>query len=206
MLLNPLLPTYLSCFVFREMLADSSMNSSESIEELARLLTEEKRLDKKLQETQEVLSTVKKKVSESLVTPHIHKTEGPVPIDESLVQKEQSFERLLEALRDMKREIQTRIRPIEVEIVQVNIKNLTERYENQKKKLGEALDTIDQTILDCGELVENSKKIHLELADLNEKLSHLGASPLPIQYSPRDGDIGELVRHRIEHLRLQSKL
>jgi len=104
------------------------MNSSESIEELARLLTEEKRLDKKLQETQEVLSTVKKKVSESLVTPYINKTEDPVPIDESLVRKEQSFERLLQALLDMKREIQTRIRPIEEEIVQVNIKNLTERY------------------------------------------------------------------------------
>ncbi len=43
------------------------MNSSESIEQLARLLTEEKKLDEKLQETQEVLSTVKKKVSESLV-------------------------------------------------------------------------------------------------------------------------------------------
>jgi hypothetical protein len=41
------------------------MNSPESIEELARLLTEEKRLDEKLQETQEILSTVKKKVSES---------------------------------------------------------------------------------------------------------------------------------------------
>ncbi len=129
--------TYLLALCLVNCYADSSMNSSDSIEELARLLTEEKRLDKKLQETQEVLSTVKKKVSESLVTPYIHKTEGPVPIDEILVQKEQSFERLLEALRDMKREIQTRIRPIEEEIVQVNIKNLTERYENQKKKLGE---------------------------------------------------------------------
>ncbi len=201
-----MLLTHLSCFVFREVLAKSSMNSSESIEELARLLTEEKRLDKKLQETQEVLSTVKKKISKSLVTPYIQKTECPVSIDESLVQKEQSFERLLEALRDMKREIQKRIRPIEEEIVQVNINNLKERYENQKKKLGEALDTIDQTILDCGELVENSKKVHLELADLNEKLSHLGASPLPIKNSPRYGDIGELIRQRIEHLRLQGKL
>jgi len=182
------------------------MNSSESIEQLARLLTEEKRLDEKLQETQEVLSTVKKKVSESLVIPYIQKTEGPVPIDESLVRKEQSFERLLQALLDMKRVIQTRIRPIEEEIVQVNIKNLKERYENQKKKLGEVLDTIDQNILDCGELVETSKKFHLELANINEKLSHLGASPLPSQNSPRDGDIGELIRQRIEHLRLQGKL
>ncbi len=182
------------------------MNCSDSIEQLARLLTEEKRLDEKLQETQEVLSTVKKTISESLVIPYIQKTEGPVSIDESLVQKEQSFERLLQALLDMKREIQTRIRPIEEEIVQVNIKNLKERYENQKKKLGEALDTIDQSILACGELVDTSKKIHLELADLNKKLSHLGASPLPIQNSPRDGNIGELIRQRIEHLRLQGKL
>lgn len=182
------------------------MNSSESIEQLARLLTEEKKLDEKLQETEEVLSSVKKKISKSLVTPYIQKTEGPVPIDESLVQKEQSFERLLQALHDMKSEIQTRIRPIEEEIVQVNIKNLKERYENQKKELGEALDTIDQTIRACGELVENSKKIHLELADLNDKISHLGASPLPIQDSPRDGNTGELIRQRIEHLRLQGKL
>jgi len=182
------------------------MNSSESIEQLARLLTEEKRLDEKLQETQEVLSTVKKKVSESLVIPYMQKTAGAVPIDESLVRKEQSFERLLQALLDMKREIQTRIRPIEEEIVQVNINNLKERYESQKKKLGEALDTIDQTILDCGELVETSKKFHLELTNLNEKLSHLGVSPLPSQNSPRDGDIGEFMRQRIEHLRLQGKL
>jgi len=182
------------------------MNSFESIEKLARLLTEEKRLDEKLQETEQVLSTVKKTISVSLVTPYIQKTEDPVPIDESLVQKENSFERLLQALLDMKRDIQTRIRPIEEEIVQVNVKNLTEKYENQKIKLGEALDTIDQTILDCGKLIETSKTFHLELADLNEKLSHLGASPLPIQNSPRDGDIGELIRQRIEHLRLQGKL
>jgi len=182
------------------------MNSTESIEELARLLTEEKRLDEKLQETQEILSTVKKKVSESLVIPYIQKTEGPLPIDESLVQKEQSFERLLQALHDMKTEIQTRIRPLEEEIVQVNIKNLKEMYENQKEKLGVTLDTIDQTILDCGEIMETTKKIQLELNDLNEKLSHLGASPLPIWNSPRNGDIGELIRQRIEHLRLQGKL
>jgi len=182
------------------------MNSSESIEELARLLTEEKRLDEKLQETRADLSTVKKKVSESLVTPYIHKMDGPVPIDESLVQKEQSFARLLQALLDMKREIQTRIRLLEEEIVQVNVKNLKEMYENQKKKFGDCLNTIDQTILDCGELVKNSKKMHSELINLNEKLSHLGANPLPIQNSPRDGDIGELIRQRIEHLRLQGKL
>ena len=72
------------------------MSSSESIEELARLLTDEKRLDDKLQETQTVLSTVKKKISESLVTPYIQRTESPMPIDESLMQQEQSFERLLQ--------------------------------------------------------------------------------------------------------------
>jgi len=182
------------------------MNSSGSIEELARLLTEEKKLDEKLQETQTVLSTVKRKVSESLVTPYINKTEGTVPVDESLVQKEQSFERLLQALQDMKREIQTRIRPLEEEIVQVNVKNLKETYDGQKKKLGDCLNTIDQTILDCRALIEDSKKILAELTDLNEKLSHLGANPLPIKNSPRDGDITDLIRQRIEHLRLQGKL
>ncbi len=78
----------------------------------------------------------------------------------------------------MKQEIQTKIRPIEEEIVQVNIKNLNERYDNQKTKLGEALNTIDQTILDCGELIETTKNIHMELSGLNEKFSRLGASPL----------------------------
>ncbi len=182
------------------------MRSSESIEELARLLTEEKRLDDKLQETQTVLSTVKKKITESLVTPYIQRTESPMPIDESLMQQEQSFERLLQALRDMKQEIQTKIRPIEEEIVQVNIKNLNEMYDNQKTKLGEALNTIDQTILDCGELIETTKNIHMELSGLNEKFSRLGASPLSARNSPRNGDIVDFIRQRIEHLRLQGKL
>ena len=182
------------------------MSSSEPIEALARLLTEEKRLDDKLQETQTVLSTVKKKISESLVTPYMQRTESPMPIDESLVQQEQSFERLLQALRDMKQEIQTKIRPLEEEIVQVNIKNLNEKYDNQKTKLGEALDTIDQTILDCGELIETTKSIHLELSELNEKISRLGASPLSTRNSPKNGDIVDFIRQRIEHLKLQGKL
>ncbi|NIO11928.1 MAG: hypothetical protein GTO40_29420 [Deltaproteobacteria bacterium] len=183
------------------------MSSSGSIEELARLLSEEKRLDEKLQETQAVLTSVKKKISESLVTPYIHqKSESPVKVDESLVQQEQSFERLLQALVDMKQEIQARIRPLEEEIVQVNIKNLNESRQNQRNKLDDALDSLDHRILECREIIETTQKIHLELSDLNEKLTRLGAAPLAAKNSPRNGDIFDFIRQRIEHLRLQGKL
>lgn len=178
----------------------------EPLEELARLLTEQKRLDEKLGETRESLSGIRKKISESLVHSSLNNSDGPIPMDEGLVQKEQTFERLLQAFVDMKGEIQTKVRLMEEEIVQANVKHLLEIRDNQKNRLEACLSTIDQSILDCRLHVENSKKIYEELNLLNEKLSSLGVEPLPVANSLGGGQFEKMIREQIEHLRLKGKI
>lgn len=176
------------------------------IEELARLLTEQKRLDEKLEETQTSFSDIRKRISEYLVQSSLKSTEGVAQMDEGLIQKEKTFERLLQALHEMKSDIQGKIRPLEEEIVRANVSQLLENYNNQRERLTDCLNGIDQAILDCRLLFENSKKIFGNLSEVNEKLSGLGAPTLPVENSLENGDMAKVLRERIEHLRLQGKI
>ena len=176
------------------------------IEELAKFLTEQKRLDEKLEETQTSLSDIRKRLSETLVQSSLTNTEGIARMDEGLIQKEQTFERLLQALHEMKDQIQVKIRPLEEEIVRANVSRLLENHNNQRERLADCLNNIDQAILDCRLLVENSNRLFGTLSEVNEKLSGLGATTLPVANSLGNGDIEKSLRERIEHLRLQGKL
>ena len=176
------------------------------IEELARFLTEQKRLDDKMEETETSLSDIRKRISETLVQSSLKSTEGDARMDEGLIQKEQTFVRLLQALHEMKDGIQAKIRPLEEEIVGANVRRLLENHNNQKGRLADCLNSIDQAILDCRLLFENSKKIFGNLSEVNDKLSGLGAPTLPVENSLETSDMTKGLRERIEHLRLQGKI
>ena len=120
--------------------------------------------------------------------------------------REETYERLLQALLDMKNEIQTRIRPLEDQIVQANVEYLKEVFEQQNNRLGDCLDSIDQKILDCRMHIEDYKRIYTDLDGLNDRLSRLGAEAPPISNSLPSTDIGDIIRQRIEHLRFQGKV
>ncbi|HKY07953.1 MAG TPA: hypothetical protein VJQ55_06915, partial [Candidatus Binatia bacterium] len=74
------------------------------IERLVKLLADESQLDAKIRETQTALTLVKKRVSESLAQHYISMREPRVKLPEDLMSEEQSYERLLQALQDMKSE------------------------------------------------------------------------------------------------------
>ena len=119
-----------------------------------------------------------------------------------------TYERLLQALLDIKNEIQTRIRPLEDQIVQANVEYLKEVFEHQNNLLGDCLNAIDQKIIDCRAHIEDYERIYSDLDALNERLSRLGAKSPPI-FNPLPSlghDIGDILKQRIEHLRLQDKL
>ena len=122
------------------------------------------------------------------------------------MEREETYERLLQALIDMKNEIQTRIRPLEDQIVQANVEYLKEVFEHQNNRLGDCLDAIDQKILDCRLHIEDYKRIYSDLDALNDRLSRLSAEAPPISNSLPSTEIGDIVRQRIEHLRFQGKL
>ncbi len=120
--------------------------------------------------------------------------------------REETYERLLQALLDMKNEIQTRIRPLENHIIQARIEDLNEVFEQQNNRLGDCLDSLDQKILDCRMHIEDYKRIYTDLDGLNDRLSRLGAESPPISNSLPSTDIGDIIRQRIEHLRFQGKV
>ena len=178
----------------------------EPVEELARLLGEEKRLEEEIRATQDTLSRIKKKISESIVHRYITRTEGTDPMEEDLMKREQAHARLLEALLDMKTEIQARIRPLEEQIVQANIENLKDMFEQQKKILEDCLTAIDRKILECLLHLHDYKRIQSDLFTLNEKLSRMGEASLPIPNSIPIEDLGDAITQRIEHLKSKGLL
>lgn len=182
------------------------MIHTEPIEELHRLLTEQKRVAEKIADVQAALSHIKKKISESLLQQYVTTTEEKIAIKEDLMREEQSYERLLQALRDMQREIEERIRPVEEQIVQAELDCLKSMFEQQKNALTDCLGKIDQKILECRLQLAEYNRIHTDLKTLNERLSRLGTGSLPMpDFLPID-NLAELIKGRIEDLTSKGKI
>lgn len=178
----------------------------EPIEELHKLLTERKQLGEKMGEVQGTLSLVKKKISESLVQQYVTMTSEKVTIKEDLMRDEQSYERLLQALRDMHREIEERIRPVEEQIIQAEVDYLKGQFEQQKNALADCLGKIDQKILECQSHLTDYSRIHGDMNKLNEQLAKFGTGSLPVPDLFPVSSLPDLVMKRIDNLRSQGKL
>ena len=122
------------------------------------------------------------------------------------MKEEQSYERLLQALLDMKHEIAKQIRPVEEQIVQANVDYLKQMFSQKKGKLGECLDAIKQKILDCRLHMEEYEQICSELNAVNSRLSRFGAEPLAMPEPLPTTDLGDLIIGCIRELRSQGKL
>jgi primosomal protein N'' len=177
------------------------------IEKLVKLIGDEKRVDEKIRDTQAALTLVKKRVSESLAQHYISSPrESRFQMPEDLMREEQSYERLLQALQDMKNEIAKQIRPVEEQIIQANVDHLRQTFSQESRRLTKCLDEIDDNILACRQYLQDYERIRSSLYGLNEKLAQLGAESIQIPDSLPTSDLGEIVRQRIEHLRTQAKI
>jgi primosomal protein N'' len=177
------------------------------IEKLVKLIVDEKRVDEKIRDTQAALTLVKKRVSESLAQHYIASPREPrFQMPEDLMREEQSYERLLQALQDMKNEIAKQIRPVEEQIIQANVDHLRQTFSQESRRLTKCLEEIDDNILACRQYLQDYERIRSSLYGLNEKLAQLGAESIQIPDSLPTADLGEIVRQRIEHLRTQAKI
>ncbi|MGH7809920.1 MAG: hypothetical protein ACREP5_06545, partial [Candidatus Binatia bacterium] len=125
---------------------------------------------------------------------------------EDLMREEQSYERLLQALQDMKSEIAKQIRPVEQQIIQANIDHLRQSFSQESRRLSKCLEEIDDNILACRQYLQEYERIRAGLNMLNEKLIQLGADKLVLPDGLATTDLGEIIRQRIEHLRSQGKI
>ena len=177
-----------------------------AVEKLAKLLANEARIDEKISDTKAALSLVQKRVSEALAQLYIAMKEPRIQIPEDLMREEESFERLLQALQDMRSEIAKQIRPVEEQIIQANVDHLRQTFSQESRRLSKCLEEIDDNILACRQYLQDYERIRSSLHSLNEKLTQLGAESIAVPDGLPTSDIGEIVRQRIDHLRSQGKL
>ena len=122
------------------------------------------------------------------------------------MKEEQSYERLLQALQDMKAEIAKQIRPVEDQIIQANADHLRQTFNQESRKLNKCLEEIDNNILACRQYLQDYERIRSSLHALNEKLSQLGAEAIQVPDGLPSADLGDNIARRMEHLKSQGKI
>lgn len=177
-----------------------------AIGKLAKLIADEARIDEKVRDTQAALALVKRRISESLVQHYVATKEPRVNLPEELMKEEQSYERLLQALQDMKSEIAKQIRPVEEQIIQANADHLRHSFNEETRRLGQCLEQIDENILACRKFLQEYERVRAGLYSLNEKLAQLGGESLSVPEPLPATDLGEVVKGRIEHLKSLGKI
>lgn len=176
------------------------------VERLVKLLQDETRIDEKIRDAQAAISVVRKRVSETLAQHYISTRDTRIQVPEDLMKEEQSYERLLQALQDMKSEIAKQIRPVEEQIIQANVDHLRQAFNQESRKLSKCLEEMDENILACRQYLQDYERIRSGLHGLNEKLSQLGADGIQVPESLPSSDLGEIIRQRIDYLRSQGKI
>ena len=176
------------------------------VERLVKLLQDETRIDEKIRDAQAAVTVVRKRVSETLAQHYISTRETRIQVPEDLMKEEQSYERLLQALQDMKTEIAKQIRPVEEQIIQANVDHLRQMFNQESRKLSKCLEEMDENILACRQYLQDYERIRSGLHGLNEKLSQLGADAIQVPESLPSSDLGEIIRQRIDYLRSQGKI
>ena len=176
------------------------------LEQLVKLIGDEALVDERIHETQAALVLVKRRVSESLAQHYIATREIKIQMPEDLMREEQSYERLLQALQDMKSEIAKQIRPVEEQIIQANVDHLRQTFSQESRRLSKCIEEVDDNILACRQYLQEHARIRASLDALNQKLTQLGAEGIQVPDALDTNDLGEIVRQRIEHLRSQGKI
>jgi|SoimicMinimDraft_4_1059732.scaffolds.fasta_scaffold16963_1 primosomal protein N'' len=176
------------------------------LEQLVKLIGDEALVDERIHETQAALVLVKRRVSESLAQHYIATREVRIQMPEDLMREEQSYERLLQALQDMKSEIAKQIRPVEEQIIQANVDHLRQTFSQESRRLSKCIEEVDDNILACRQYLQEHARIRASLDALNQKLTQLGAEGIQVPDALDTNDLGEIVRQRIEHLRSQGKI
>ncbi len=176
------------------------------VAKLAKLLADDSRVEDRIRDTKAALLLVKKRVSESLAQNYMLTRGARIQMPEDLMKEEQSYERLLQALQDMKGEIAKQIRPVEEQIIQANVDHLRQTFSQESRRLSKCLEEIDDNILACRQYLQDYERIRSNLHGVNEKLSQLGAESLQVPDTLPTSDLGEIVRQRIEQLKSQGKI
>jgi hypothetical protein len=122
------------------------------------------------------------------------------------MKEEQSYERLLQALRDMQAHIEERVKPVAEQVVQTEISRLRSLSEEHKSALTDCLAHIDQNILSCRAQMDQYQQTRSNLAALTERLRKLGAHSESLPGDLPAKNLKDLILARVEGLHAEGKL
>ena len=109
------------------------------------------------------------------------------------VSSAQSYEHILRDLRELRAQIEERVRPMAQSAVQAEVQRLLGLFEQRKERLRDCLAQIDRNLLDCRNQLVQYDEIRAELAKANERLADLGAEPLDLPEFPSPGGLVEMI-------------
>ena len=122
------------------------------------------------------------------------------------VKEEQSYDRLLRALEDMKAQIENHVRPVAEQVVQAEVERLRDLSERHKDALEECLSQIDESILDCRAHVDAYRESCADLMTINQRLAKLGAEPVPFPEQIPAANFDDVIKSRVEGLEAEGKI
>lgn len=124
----------------------------------------------------------------------------------TLIKEEQTYERLLRALEDIKVQIEDRVRPVAEQVVQVEVARLRDLSELHINALAQCLTQIDRSILGCRDHVNAYREKCSDLVTLNQRLAKLGAEPVPLPEQIPAVNFEDIIRARVEGLQANGKI
>jgi hypothetical protein len=116
----------------------------------------------------------------------------------------QSYERILQDLRDIRVQIEERIRPVAQHAVQAEVERLLGLFEQRKNRLRECFAEIDRDLLDCRNHLTEYRQIQAELALANERFRSLGAPPLSLPEFPSPDTLMAMIVRRLQTPRAEE--
>jgi len=143
----------------------------------------------------QVLNTVRRAASggRELIAPaHLNDSE------DDNVSSVQSYESILQELRDIRIQLEERVRPAARYAVEAEVERLVGLFEQRKTRLRDCLARIDRDLIDCRDHLAEYDEIRAELAAANERLTSLGAQPLSLPEFPSPGSLVEMIVQRLQ--------
>lgn len=180
------------------------MAELDPIRQLQHLLDDPGKVLEKISNIQSVIDALKGQPAPSTAIPS-QPPAGPAN-DAAPKNPEHSFDRLLQMLRDMRVQIEERMRPLAVQALEAEVASLCARAKQDQRALKECIERIDGSIAVCLNRIDEGRQAYDRLISLNRRLTELGDVAEPLMQNPYSQSAPEFIGFRIESLRQEGKL
>ena len=174
------------------------MEDQDPIKQLQSLLNDRGELLERVSGIHAVLNSIKGAATGTT-------TEPTAPAGETnLLPSEEPYARLLRMLHDMQLQIEKQVRPLAQQAADSEIERLHERVAIDRAALHACLEHLDQCLRACIDRAEDYQREYVELVQLSQRLTALGATPEPLPAYPPNTN--EIIHTRLELLRREQKI